>query len=181
MTKPAISAAEARRLLDYDASTGALTWKPRPEIKQIDRVWNLRYAGRRAGFDWMGRYVLISLFKKRYYGHRIAFLLMMGRFPDDEIDHIDGNGLNNAWDNLREATRSQNNCNKASSKRSGNITGLKGVRIDRNGRYFAQIQYLGKHEVIGGFDTAEEAHGAYCARAHKLHGEFARTTKDAPR
>ena len=39
----------------------------------------------------------------------------------------------------------------------------------------AQIEKNGKSRYIGGYDTPEEAHAAYCIEAEKLHGQFART------
>lgn len=89
------------------------------------------------------------------------------------VDHINGNGLDNRRDNLRIATPSQNAMN--SKRHKDNRTGYKGVtyfRRDRN--YRATIYINGKVTHIGYFDTAEEAHEAYNARAKQEYGEFAK-------
>lgn len=91
-----------------------------------------------------------------------------------QIDHIDGNTANNAIANLREASNAQNCMNKPKPK--SNTSGFKGVRYhSRDRRWYAHIRLSGKQVHLGLFDTAEEAHAAYCEAAHRLHGEFART------
>jgi hypothetical protein len=87
---------------------------------------------------------------------------MTGKWPK-EIDHIDGDPLNNKWSNLREATRSQNNANKV-----GIAGGLKGASFHKaSGLWRADIK-----KGLGYFHTAQEAHEAYVVAAKKLHGEF---------
>jgi hypothetical protein len=94
---------------------------------------------------------------------------MTGKFPEQEIDHIDGDGTNNRWENLREATRAQNNANC----RGYNKCGIKGV-YQRGPSWIAQISPNGGRSIhLGCFRTPEEAHAAYLAAAHKYFGEFA--------
>lgn len=91
------------------------------------------------------------------------------------VDHIDGNKSNNRIDNLRPASVSQNAWN--SKKRVNNTSGYKGVSFNAPGRerpWMASIGVNGKRKTIGRYETAEEAHQAYCAAAQALHGEFAR-------
>jgi hypothetical protein len=94
-----------------------------------------------------------------------------------QIDHCDGDGLNNQRANLRVCTSSQNNWNQRISK--ANTTGFKGVSRPARLRgmvncHVATIQLNGKRRYLGRFPTAEQAHAAYCEAAKKLHGEFAR-------
>jgi hypothetical protein len=103
--------------------------------------------------------------------HRLAYLYMTGRCPADQIDHKDGNRSNNCWDNLREATGSQNQCNRPA--RRTNKLGLKGVHKRRYG-YRAELKGDGRRIDLGSFPTAEAAHEAYVAAAKQFHGEFAR-------
>jgi len=94
--------------------------------------------------------------------------------PTEDIDHKDGNGLNNQRWNLRISTNGGNNQN--ARKRRDNTVGLKGVYFHKQHRKFgAQIQSRGERVHLGLFKTPEEAHAAYCAAAAELHGEFART------
>ena len=104
-----------------------------------------------------------------YYAHRLAVLYMTGQWPAGDVDHVDRDGLNNRWNNLREATRSQNNANKCVDSR--NRFGLKGVRKSKNGKRFTTVV---DGRYAGTFDTPEEAHAAYVAKAAEVFGEFAR-------
>lgn len=101
--------------------------------------------------------------------HRI----IMGEPDGLEIDHIDGDGLNNRRSNLRVATSSQNKHNMRAHTDSR--SGFKGVTWTR-GKWLAQIGLNGKNRGIGYFDTPEAAHAAYCAASAKLHGEFGRSS-----
>ena len=92
-----------------------------------------------------------------------------------EIDHIDGDGLNNRRDNLRVATKSQNQCNRRPLPTS--TTGLKGVSpYKRCGTWHARISAGGKRICLGYYKTPVEAHAAYVAASKRLHGPFGRTS-----
>ena len=90
-----------------------------------------------------------------------------------DVDHRDGNGLDNRRSNLRLATDGQNARNVA--RRSDNTSGFKGVSLHKStGRWAATIASGGPQRHLGLFDSREEAHAAYCEAALRLHGEFAR-------
>lgn len=89
----------------------------------------------------------------------------------DQVDHIDGNRLNNQRDNLRICTASENVCN--TGIKSNNTSGYVGVSKNGN-RWQANIYKDGKRYYIGSFATAEEASVAYQDKASELHGEFRR-------
>lgn len=92
---------------------------------------------------------------------------------DMQVDHINGNKLDNRRENLRLATAAQNARNSKLSR--SNKTGFKGTRfLARTGRFSAQIRIAGTTKHLGYFDTAEEAHAAYCKEALAVSGEFAR-------
>lgn len=94
--------------------------------------------------------------------------------PEMEVDHKDHNGLNNRSSNLRLVTSSQNKHNGRTP--STNTSGYKGVSRDPQGpKWKAQICIQGKRRFIGRFDTAEEAHAAYCRASADLHGEYGYT------
>jgi hypothetical protein len=91
-----------------------------------------------------------------------------------DVDHIDGNGLNNQRSNLRVCTRSENLCNRG--KNANNNSGFKGVSWDkRDLKWRAFIGIAGKRKNLGVHATPELAHAAYCEAAERLHGAFART------
>ncbi len=101
--------------------------------------------------------------------HRI----IMGNPEGLEIDHKDGDGLNNRRNNLREATRSQNNHNQRRSK--NNTSGFKGVTWHKaGGKWQAQIMMDGRKRFLGLHATPEAAHTAYCKASAELHGEYGR-------
>jgi predicted CoA-substrate-specific enzyme activase len=89
------------------------------------------------------------------------------------VDHKNNNGLDNRGENLRPATCSQNNCNKA--KRKNTSSRFVGVSFDkRRQRWVAYINHNGKRIWLGWFDSEIDAALAYDAAARKYHGEFAR-------
>ena len=91
--------------------------------------------------------------------------------PDGfEIDHINGDGLDNRRDNLRVATRAQNSVN-AGSHRDSKL-GIRGVSPER-GKYRASIRIDGKNKHLGRFHNVGDAIAAYQSAAKEHHGEFA--------
>jgi hypothetical protein len=106
-----------------------------------------------------------------YAAGRLVFLMFHGYLPE-YVSYIDGNPLNIRIENLRAATKSQ--LRTSSKKNSNNTSGYKGVFFDKTrGKYKVQISKLDRYYRLGFFDTAKEAHKAYCKAAKKLHGEFA--------
>jgi len=89
-----------------------------------------------------------------------------------DVDHIDGNGLNNQRCNLRMASRSQNNVN--SKRPKNNTSGFKGVYPRSwDGKPVAQIGIDGRRVYLGTFDDPRDAARAYNEAAVKHFGEFA--------
>ena len=99
-------------------------------------------------------YLTVRIDYKSYYLHRLAFLWMTGKFPVNDVDHINTNRLDNSWSNLREATRSQNLMN-----RSSNVEKIlpKNVYRYNTNRYRVQIKINGENKHFGYYDTIEEA------------------------
>lgn len=94
--------------------------------------------------------------------------------PKVEVDHIDGNGLNNTRSNLRACNRRENMRNTRAY--ANNKSGLKGVHWREDcGKWRACIRVNGKLKNLGCHDTKEAAYEAYCKAAIDLHGEFANT------
>lgn len=108
---------------------------------------------------------------KLYKTHRIIFLMFHGYLPE-EIDHINNNRLDNRIENLREATRFQNNCNTKLQLR--NKTGYKGVWFDKQrNKYSASIRVNKKTIHLGRFNTAIEAFNVVNKHRDILHKDFA--------
>jgi hypothetical protein len=95
----------------------------------------------------------------------------------DEVDHINGDKLDNRKINLRFATHSQNNMNKPIQ--SNNTTGAKGVhRLKSTGMYQSYIKLNGKRIHIGTYVTRRMAANAYNKKARELFGAFAVLNKE---
>jgi AP2 domain-containing protein/HNH endonuclease len=103
-------------------------------------------------------------------GRRMHRILL--NFPPYDIDHKDGDGLNNQKSNLRPATNQQNQRN--ARLRKDNTTGFKGVKRRAKGRWGAVIRHNGRDLSLGSFATIEEAARAYDRKALEFGGEFAR-------
>lgn len=117
-------------------------------------------------------YIVIKIKGKLYKAHRLAFLYMTGAMPD-EVDHIDCVKDNNAWNNLREASRQENQQNKYENL--NNKSGFKGVHWHiRRKKWYANIRIDGKKVFLGSFYTDVEAYRAYVKAAEENHKEFAK-------
>lgn len=106
--------------------------------------------------------------------HRIVLERILDRqlVKGEEVDHRNGNPLDNRRENLRLATRSENGRNRRLSTAS--TSGYKGVSLHkRSGKWHAAIKINGRIKNLGYFDTPEQAYAAYCESALELHGEFA--------
>ena len=180
MTKgkaPRVDRETIRRLLIYCPYSGLFVWRQRSDV---EKAWNTRYSGKQAGTNWkIGQqtYRRITALNWPFLAHRLAVLYMTGEWPAEVVDHADGDGTNNKWNNLRLANKSQNLANSKVFR--NNVVGLRGVTIHKpTGKYRATIQEDGKQKYIGHFDTAAEAHAAYVSEAQRIYGEFAREDYD---
>ncbi len=144
---------EVKRLFDYDPMTGFCTRLTRP-------ARNVRIG---QGLGWIQNcagglnYLKTEIDYKQYLVHRLIWLWMTGQMPEKDIDHIDGNGLNNVWSNLREATRSQNMRN--AKIRTDNKSGQAGVSFHaRSRKWRASINTgVGTKKHLGYYDNLQDA------------------------
>jgi hypothetical protein len=149
--------------LAYDAIEGKLTW--------IQKSAGSVAIGDLAGCVNNSGYLVTGFNGRLYRNHRIAWFLHTGEQPPDQIDHIDGDKLNNTFTNLRTATLGQNQHNQG--RRKNNTSGYKGVSWKKkSGKWQATIVLHNKQHHLGYFDTPEEAYSAYCKAADELHKEF---------
>ncbi len=153
------------QLLDYDTKSGVFTWNV--------SVNSRANAGDVAGCINGQGYRQIKIDGRPYLAHRLAWLCETGNWPKECIDHVNGDRADNRFENLREATNSENQRN--ARKHRDNSSGFKGVSWQsRDCRWQARIQVNKKCKYLGLFDTKESARAAYLAAAMKLHGSFAR-------
>lgn len=160
-----LTAERLRELLQYDPETGWFIWRVATSSQKV--------GGRAGSYDKTNKYRAIKIDGRLYREHRLAWLYVTGLFPPPglEIDHANGDRIDNRLSNLRLATRSQNQANKGVFK--NNTTGYKGVSRNRR-KFRAAIHHNGRYIHIGNFETTEAAHEAYKLAASELYGEFAR-------
>jgi hypothetical protein len=159
-----LTAERLRELLAYDPETGVFT-------RRVQAARGRGRAGDVAGWVEPDGYVRIRLDGRKCRAHRLAWLYMTGKWPNDQIDHINGRTGDNRWVNLRAATHSENQCNRP--LQLNNSTGYKGVYPYR-GAWRARIKKGGRFIHIGTFATAEAAHVARSSVLAEHHGDFAR-------
>lgn len=111
-------------------------------------------------------YVVVRYAGNNYSAHRLAWLYMTGAWPK-QVDHKNHIKSDNRWENLREATASQN----AFNRKGWGKYGLKGVRKVHN-KWLAQATEKGRPVSLGTYSTKEEAHAAYVTFASVRAGEF---------
>lgn len=117
-------------------------------------------------------YAYLKLNGKQEPMHRTLMKLLGHNLDGMEVDHKNGNTLDNRLHNLRVVTKKQNSFNLKLP--AHNTSGYKGVSLHkRNQRWVA---YIGKcpHVYLGSFGSAIEAARAYNAAAKKRYGKFAK-------
>lgn len=135
-----------KELFIYDDNIGRLIRKSNNEI---------------AGYVWKDPkrsnhfYRSIKINYKEYKEHRLIWLYHYGSMPIDQIDHIDGNSINNKIDNLREVTNIINSKNRCIQ--SNNTVGYHGITMHK-GRYRVRININGIRKSCGVYNTFEEAY-----------------------
>lgn len=154
-------------VLSYDRSTGIFRWKV--SLAPRGRVGAVAGAKSAAG---RGR-IEIRIDGELWLGHRLAWFYVNGTPPDGMLDHIDGNPSNNIFGNLRPATLTENNRNRA--KLAGRTSEWKGVSWNKGKkRWCASLMKAGKHVFREYFRDEREAAEAYIFAALEHHGEFVR-------
>lgn len=120
-------------------------------------------------------YRVCTIYGKKYYAHRLAFLVMDGIMPTLQVDHINGIKNDNSWDNLRLVNNQENHRNRPKNK--NNKSGFTGVRYNpKQGAWVARI-HVDYHDIhLGYFNTKNEAIAAREAANimygfHQNHGK----------
>lgn len=157
-----LTAEEVRFRLDYKHETGEFFWK---NSKQSRRN------GLPAGNVQKIGYHIISIDKVHYLSHRLAWCHYYGEWPELLIDHINGVKTDNRIENLRLATKQENNFNSTMWK--SNKSGYKGVFWNsQKQKWQARATLNYKAIYLGTFDDAEDASKAYHDFVSKKHGVF---------
>lgn len=152
--------AKITEFLEYKADDGVFLWKRSPSHRVTD--------GMIAGHTNSRGYTHLKLFGMQIPAHRAAWAVTYGKWPKNQIDHIDGNKSNNKISNLRDIGAKSNTQNQIRSKSSNLSSGLLGVSRNR-GKWQAQIKVAGRRKHLGTFDSPVIAHQAYLAAKRLMH------------
>lgn len=159
-----------KEILHYDSNSGLFIWK----IRAAKRIKPGDIAGCLFESQSKKKYIRITISGKRYFVHNLAWLYVHGHFPDNEIDHADGNGTNNKIKNLSDVVRLENGKNKRLSV--NNKSGHVGVHWHcRDKRWQAYIMVNKKSLYLGTFTDKNKAIEVRKAASikynyHKNHG-----------
>lgn len=176
---------DLRQLLVYDQQVGSFIWKKRDAslftnsgqhtAEHNCRVWNAKYAGSPAGaIDRSVGYLRISVFHRKLWAHRVAWMMVYGEAPNGQIDHINGDKLDNRISNLRVVTMTENRRNQRRPR--NNRSGYVGVAWNpKNRNWNARIGVGGRTLHLGSFECIDDAIAARKAGEarvgfHQNHG-----------
>lgn len=147
-----------REVLWYNPFSGEIKWKAGVGSRVAGTMTTSGYS--RIVFDGVS-----------YAAHHVAWALFKGRWPSEQIDHIDGVRGNNAIANLRECNGAENQQNRGVGR--SNKSGFVGVAWHpKQGGWAAKITVNGKVRRLGVYSTPEAAAKRYAEekrRVHKFH------------
>lgn len=150
-------------LLAYDPDTGFVLWVASKGRSK---------AGNRAGSVNGSGYRQVRIDGVIVNEHRVAFLLMTGRWPTLLMDHINGNRDDNRWCNLREATGVENGINKGVQR--NNSSGFAGIHWHKKAqRWRVRVWTKRSDTFIGQFACFGKAVKARRNAAEARYGRFA--------
>ena len=159
-TRPELPTLETlREFFILDAETGTLVWR---------KSRGTAAAGSRAGCVCVKeRRAAVRFNNYLWPVARIIWCMHTGAWPVGEVDHINGDSLDNRPSNLRDVPPFVNKQNHHVAYANSRV-GLMGVH-ERNGRFIGKITRHGKTTYVGTFDTPEEAHAAYVNAKRLIH------------
>jgi hypothetical protein len=156
----ALTADRLRVLVSYEPATG-LFYRLQPSS------W--AKAGDVCGSKNAKGYLEFNVLGRLYRAHRLAWLYVHGRWPDGDVDHIDGNKENNAISNLREVSNRKNSENRRRANKNS-ASGALGVRLRKaSGKFEARIRVDGRLKYLGVHETQEAASNAYINAKRQFH------------
>lgn len=149
-----------QKLMNYDATSGDFYWSisinPRAPVGSMAGKKSISQGYRHISIDGVS-----------YKAHHLVWLWFNGKLPTHQIDHINGNRLDNRIENLRDVPQRLNTWNLQSAKKNSK-SGILGVDWKASHKKWrAQIRIDGRKVQIGLYDTAEDAAAAYISAKQK--------------
>ena len=138
-----------KEFLEYNPDTGVFVWT-------VNRKKNRGIGGVAGCVCNTSEYVIIRIDNKNYQGHRLAWLYEYGKFPSDQIDHINHNRSDNRITNIRQVTHKENSKNRSMQK--NNKSGTQGVSFNKAfSKWKASIKVDSKSIHLGYFADKKDA------------------------
>lgn len=150
-------------LFDYDSKCGNLIWKNHWHKTTLTKIKN-KIAGNIHREANCPDYRKVTIAEKEYAVHRLIFFIETSLWPE-QIDHIDGNGLNNKFENLRPSTQHKNQRNRK-SHRTGRLPNC--YFCKDTGLWRARFKYKNRRICLGRFETEQEAYNAAQIKSKEL-------------
>lgn len=148
-------------MLHYNPENGVFTWRvsPRPGIQVGDVAGSLTEKG----------YLRISIKRRPYRAHRLAWFYVHGVWPSQDVDHWNHARADNRIKNLRDIGNALNQQNRGGAS-ANNKLGVLGVSKDkRRSGFRADIRLNKRLHYLGTFSSIEEASAAYQAAKAGMH------------
>ena len=161
-------------LLEADFEAGTLTWRFRDSLSRGNRVFNGKFAGKKAGNKTPHGYFAVQIDTVHLLVHRVIWAMNYGNWPSAQLDHINHQRSDNRICNLREVYHAENLRNQ--SPNSKNKSGVNGVFWShKSQKWHAQIKTGGVCYHLGDFQDIEDAKQARMVANerfgfHKNHG-----------
>lgn len=156
----AMDICDLRRQLHYDERTGTL-------YRLLSRG-KVRAGDVAGSVPKKSKYSYLWLNGEMWLTHRVVWAYVYGVWPSKQIDHINGNRLDNRIENLRLADQCEQNQNVA--KPRSNTSGHIGVTFDKtSGKWQAQIRANGRYYMLGRRTDILEAAQLYLDAKRRLH------------
>lgn len=157
-----ITAEQVRKLFTCDPEKGELRWAYKAPKCRIT-------IGELAGCKYPFGYVVTKINMTRFAVHRLIWIWVYGKWPDGDIDHINGIRDDNRISNLRDVTRSVNRENLKVAL-NNNKHGILGASwIESRKCYYVAIKVSGKTHFLGLTRDPEDARNRYLEAKRKLH------------
>lgn len=154
------------KLFVIDIFSGKMYWK---NVSKFHNSLNGKEAGCCQKTTGNKAYWVIKINNKKYKRGRLIFFYVNNFFPTPCVDHIDGNSLNDAITNLRQASVTENSWNHKGRKKKSNLP--MGIRASGN-KFIARIAFNKKTIYLGTFNNLEEAKQTYKQKRIELYGKY---------
>lgn len=161
-----VTHAELIKMLNYDAQSGEMSWR-NPAGRNPKEIGSIHANGR--------RYITIS--RKSYGAHRLAWFYVKGRWPKGNVRPINGDYLDLRLENL--VVESPSDTARHSKHRINNTSGYRGVSWDKTrGKWIATIRENNAQRSLGRFDTKEAAAEAFEVARQRIMANGAPVPED---